>query len=299
MHLKVESLIVKRQYGFLSNRSCAINLTILIEDITKSLHNNVGIDIIYFDFAKAFDSVSHDIILHKYKTKFNIDGRLLKFLQDYLKHRKQRVIIDNMASEVLDVYSGIQQGSILGPLLFILFINDIYNQVNPDARMNSYADDTKTWRPMHTEQDCKALKNDVNMLQQWCIDNKMKFNINKCHALTITATNYLQLLMNELPFSKFFYSLNDKIIDYTCEECDLRILVNPKFNFENDRQAIITKVYQFLGLTKRSCFFVNDKRRKRSLYLAMVRSQFEHCSVIWLPNYNTRLIASKKYKNAQ
>ena len=106
-----------------------------------------------------------------------------------------------MASEVLDVHSGVPQGSILGPLLFILFINDIYNQVNPDTRINSYADDTKIWRPMHTEQDCKALQNDVNMLQQWCIDNKMKFNINKCHALTVTATNYLKLLMNELPFS--------------------------------------------------------------------------------------------------
>ena len=296
MLLKVGSLIDKRQHGFLPNRSCATNLTILIEDITKSLHNNVGTDVIYFDFAKAFDSVSHDIILHKLKTKFNIDGRLLKFLQDYLKHRKQRVIIDNMASEVLDVHSGIPQGSILGPLLFILLINDIYNQVNPDTRINSYADDTKIWRPIHTEQDCKALQNDVNMLQQWCIDNKMKFNINKCHALTVTTTNYLQvqLLLNELPFSKFFYSLNDKIIDYTCEERDLGILVNPKFNFEDHRQAIITKAYQFLGLTKRSCFFVNDKRRKRSLYLAMVRSQFEHCSVIWAPKLQREIDSFEK-----
>ena len=86
----------------------------------------------------------------------------------------------------------------------------------------------------------------------------MKFNINKCHALTVTVTNYLKLLMNELPFSKFSYSLNDKIIDYTCEERDLGILVNPKFIFEDYRQAIMTKAYQFLGLTKRSCFFVTD-----------------------------------------
>ena len=147
---------------------------------------------------------------------------------------------------------------------------------------------------MHTEQDCKALQNDVNMLQQWCIDNKMKFNINKCHALTVTATNYLQLLMNELPFSKFFYSLNDKIIDYTCEERDLGILVNPKFNFEDHRQAIITKAYQFLGLTKRSCFFVTDKRRKRSLYLSMVRSQFEHCSAIWAPKLQREIDSFEK-----
>ena len=144
-----------------------------------------------------------------------------------------------------------------------------------------YADDTKLLRPINTEQDCKALQNDVNMLQQWCTNNKMKFNINKCHALTVTETNYL--LISELPFSKFFYTFNDKIIDYTCEESDLGIFMNPKFNFDNHRQAIITKAYQFLGLTKRSCYFVIDKRRKRSLYLAMVRSQFEHCSVILAP----------------
>ena len=122
----------------------------------------------------------------------------------------------------------------------------------------------------------------------------MKFNINKCHALTVTATNYLKLLMNELPFSKFFYSLNHKIIDYTCQERDLGILVNPKFNFEDHRQAIITKAYQFLGLTKRSCFFVADKRRKRSLYLAMVRSQFEHCSVIWAPKLQREIDSFEK-----
>ena len=238
--LKVVPLIDKRQHGFLPNRSCATNLTILIDDITKSLHNNTGTDIICFDFAKAFDSVSHDLILHKLKTKIKIDGRLLKFLQDYLRHRKQRVVLDNIASEVLDVHSGVPQGSILGPLLFILFINDIYSQLDPVTRINLYADNTKLWRPINTEQDCKALQNDVNMLQQWCINNKMKFNINKCYALTVTETNYL--LISKLPFSKFFYTLNDKIIDYTCEERDLGILMNPKFNFDDHRQAIITKL---------------------------------------------------------
>ena len=162
---KVMSLIDNRQHGFLPNRSCATNLTILIDDITKSLHNNTETNIIYFDFAKVFDSVSHDIILHKLKTRFKIDGRLLKFLQGYLRHRKQRVVLDKVASEVLDVHSGVPQGSILGALLFILFINYIYSQLNPCTRIILYADDTKLWRPINTEQDCKALENNVDMLQ--------------------------------------------------------------------------------------------------------------------------------------
>ena len=111
---KVVFLIDEQQHGFLPNRSCATNLTILIDDVTKSLHKNIGTDVIYFDFAKAFDSVSHDIILQKLKTKFQkIDGRLLKFQENYLKKRKQRVILDNIMSEELDCTLGYHKGQYL------------------------------------------------------------------------------------------------------------------------------------------------------------------------------------------
>ena len=109
----------------------------------------------------------------------------------------------------------------------------------------------------------------------------MSFNIEKCHALTVKATDYL--LTDELPFSKIFYFLDDKIIDYSLQQRDLGIIMNAKLNFQDHHQAIITKAYQLLGLTKRSCHFVTDKKRRRSLYLAMVRSQFEHCCTIWAP----------------
>ena len=245
------------------------------------MHKNINTDIIYFDFAKAFDTVSHDIILHKLKTKFKIDGRLLNFFQDYLKNRKQRVVLDNTFSDILDVYSGVPQGSILGPLLFILFINDIYDRIDPSTGICLYADDTKIWKSISSENDCKTLQTDENGLQDWCTDNKMSFNIEKCHALTVKATDYL--LTDELPFSKIFYFLDDKIIDYSLQQRDLGIIMNAKLNFQDHHQAIITKAYQLLGLTKRSCHFVTDKKRRRSLYLAMVRSQFEHCCTIWAP----------------
>ena len=189
-----------------------MNLIQLIDDVAQSLHKNIDTDIIYFDFAKAFDTVSHDIILHKLKTKFKIDGRLLNFFQDYLKKRKQRVVLDNTVSDILDVYSGVPQGSILGPLLLILFINDIYDRIDPSTGICLYADDTKIWKSISSENDCKTLQTDVNGLQDWCTDNKMSFNIEKCHALTVKATDYL--LTDELPFSKIFYFLVDKIIDY-------------------------------------------------------------------------------------
>ena len=271
--IKVLHLIDRRQHGFFPNRSYATNLIQLIDDDDT--------DIIYFDFAKAFDIANHDIILHKLKAKFKIDGRLLKFYEDYLKNRKQHVVLDSTVSDILDVYSGVPQGSILGPLLFILFINDIYDRIDPNTGISLYADDTKIWKQISSEKYCKTLQTDINRLQDWCTDNKMSFNIEKCHALRVKATN--SLLIDELPFSKIFYFLDDKIIDYSLQERDLGIIMNRKLSFEDHHQAIVTKAYQFLGLTKRSCHFVTVKKRRRALYLAMVRSQFEHCSTIWAP----------------
>ena len=96
-------------------------------------------------------------------------------------------------------------------------------------------------------------------------------------------------MTDELPFSTFFYSLDDRIIDYAYQERDLGVLINSTFNFADHHQAIITKAYQFLGLTKRSCHFVTDKKRRRNLNLAIVRSQFEHCSIVWAPKLQSEI----------
>ena len=150
--------IDKRQHGFLPRKSCTTNLLCLIDDVAQNLHKNIGTDIIYFDFAKAFDTVSHDILLHKLKSRFSIDGRLLKFLQDYLKNRRQSVVLNSTKSDILEVRSGVPQGLILGPLLFVLFIDDIYQCIGTNTKIAQFADDTKIWKQILTESVCWALK---------------------------------------------------------------------------------------------------------------------------------------------
>ena len=122
---KCGHLIDPRQHGFMNSKSCTTQLVSFCDSLALSLNDNIRSDIIYFDFQKAFDSVSHDIILQKLKYQYHIDGSMLRFFQNYLKDRSQRVVIGNKVSTSCNVNSGVPQGSIVGPTLFILFLNDI------------------------------------------------------------------------------------------------------------------------------------------------------------------------------
>ena len=202
-------LINPLQHGFLYNRSCTTNLLNLIDDIACNLYNDTGTDIIYFDFAKAFDTVNHDLLLNKFKNKFNIDGRMLKFLTNYLKNRTQRVGMENELSEPQNVLSGVPQGSILGPLLFALFINNISDGISDVTSMCLFADDTKIWRSMQGEADCTVLQNDINVHNRRCQLKKMKFHPEKCAVISIFSNIKDLLYLNPLPMSQYRYHLGN------------------------------------------------------------------------------------------
>ena len=142
------------------------------DNIAQCLNNKSRTDIIYFDFAKAFDSVNHDIILHKLKHDFKVDGLLLKFLISYLKDRTQRVVIGGNQSSTIVVRSGVPQGSILGPLLFVLFINDLHSCVDQGTKIALYADDTKIWREIVDYSDSIILQKDINNFNDWAKKKK-------------------------------------------------------------------------------------------------------------------------------
>ncbi len=137
---------------------------------------------LYLDFSKAFDSVDHDILLYKLE-KHGINGVLLRWFESYLNDRWQRVVIEGAASTWSPVTSGVPQGSILGPLLFIIFINDLPDNVSYSTNSALYADDSKLYREVTSISDCQSLQDDLTELEKWSIDSRMKFNTEKMQGI--------------------------------------------------------------------------------------------------------------------
>ena len=161
LFLECKHLLHDTQHGLLPSKSCTTQLVSFSHDISVGLNSNNLIDVIYLDFAKAFDTVNHDIILLKLKNEYNIDGLMLKFIKEYLQGRKQRVAVNGTLSDIRAVKSGVPQGSILGPLLFIIFINSMQNRLSPGTQIALYADDTKLWRRIVTPNDHEILQRDM------------------------------------------------------------------------------------------------------------------------------------------
>ncbi len=138
---------------------------------------------------------------------------------------------------------------------------------------------------MHCEADFMALQNDIDYLLDWAVRNKMKFHPSKCKVISICSKK--PPLIDILPCVQFFYSMGDSLIDYVDSEKDLGIFINSTLNFTEHADHLYNKANQKFGMLKRTCHFVNDPKKRRALYLTLVRSLFEHCPSVWRPSSNT------------
>jgi hypothetical protein len=181
----VSQLITPHQHGFLRNRSCVTQLLSVLHSIGQILDKNEQTDIVYLDFAKAFDSVDHSILLQKLKCD-RMTGRLLNWLVDYLNNRHQRVVVDGAASQWTPVTPRVPQGSILGPMLFVIFLNDAPYVINNEAVPALFADDTKLYKNITSVSECNQLQQTLTNLDTWSQDNNIKFNGLKCKVLSMT-----------------------------------------------------------------------------------------------------------------
>ncbi len=286
---KCKPYITNKQHGFLPERSCTTQMLNYSNILSLHLNNKSQTDIIYFDFSKAFDSVNHDIILEKLRYSYGINGFLLRFIREYLRNRRQCVTLNGESSTFSDVLSGVPQGSILGPLFFVLFINDIVNVIDENTLILLYADDLKIFREVKCQNDQLILQQDIDSLVNWSVLNKIRFHPGKCKVLRCTLKKDNTALI-------YTYNMyNTPLEESKCEK-DLGVFVTPNLKWNKQHSSLLGKASQKLGLLRRSCSFSKNLAHRKVLYLSIVRSQFEHCSQIWRPVNTTQ---SDKFEAVQ
>ena len=182
-HLEQLNILKDYQHGFRKGRSCETQLIITVDEITKSLDNRSQADLLILDFSKAFDTVPHARLLKKLE-HYGINELVLGWIRSWLLNRSQRVIIDGASSNEVSVRSGVPQGTVLGPLMFLIYINDIGEHITSNLRL--FADDSLLYCAIDIPQDCLALQEDLDKLSQWSYKWQMSFNVLKCKSLRIT-----------------------------------------------------------------------------------------------------------------
>ena len=261
-------LLNSSQHGFLKARSCLTNMLCFLEEITKWIDVGSPVDIIYLDFQKAFDKVPHQRLLLKLKPH-GIGDSITDWIEQWLTDRRQRVVVDGDVSNWKSVLSGVPQGSVLGPILFLIYINDLDDSIT--SNILKFADDTKLFRKVNTDGDKQHLQNDLDRLVKWSEKWQMLFNFGKCKCL---HTGHGNLNVN--------YKMGDTILGTTVKEKDLGVTISADMKVSEQCGIAASKGNQILGLIRRNITF-NGKKLIIPLYKAIVRPHLEYCIQAWRP----------------
>jgi hypothetical protein len=218
-HLICNNILSKNQHGFVPRRSTTTNLLETMDIITGSLNEGLGVDVIYLDFIKAFDRVAHARLVLKLRG-IGLTGMLLSWCVSFLVNRKQRVVMGENMGDWMSIDSGVPQGSVLGPLFFIIYINDLISSI--DIPIKVYADDTKLIIAYKDSEECVHGQNALYIISEWTKLWLLYLNIDKCKVLHLG-----ELKTN----NKTMYYLNGIPLQTTEFEKDLGIIVNHKLNW--------------------------------------------------------------------
>ncbi len=277
----VKPKISSSQFGFLKHRSSLTQLLSSYSQVVDALNSGNSCNVVYLDLAKAFDKVPHKELLFKL-WMLGITGNLWKWFQNYLVNRSHFVQFNASRSDALPVLSGVPQGSILGPLLFIIYINDMPNEISLSS-IYVFADDTKLIKRQCTQDDLSILQSDLNNLLNWCNKWSLALNASKCiHIKFGHCTSSSHLELGELPIK-----LQDS-------HKDLGITVQSALSWTPHINTICQKAYCSLGLIRRNTQVHHNRITKRKLYITLVRSNLTYCSQLWRPHLHKNISKIEK-----
>ena len=182
-HLDNHKILVDFQHGFPSGHSCEAQLLNTVEDLSRRIDRRQTTKLLILDFSKVFDTVPHRRLLHKLQ-HYGVTRKTNEWIESWLCQRQQRVVLDGSKSSDSEVLSGIPQGTVLCPLMFLLYVNDIGNKVSPKTSFKFFAYDCLLYRTINSASDEEQLRQDLNTMVEWSNTWLMRFNAAKCHLLT-------------------------------------------------------------------------------------------------------------------
>ena len=262
-HLSQYNILCDEQHGFHHARSCESQLLLTINNLAVNLNNGGQTDVIMLDFTKAFDKVSHELLYCKLQN-YGIRGNTLEWLKHFLTDRTQQVIINGKYSDLAKVTSGVPQGTVLAPLLFLCYINDLPNNVSSTVRL--YADDVLLYTSIKSEEDCLRLQQDLHMLEKWAATWKMSFNVNKCEFLRIT---------NRTNFVSNQYLLHNQIIREVNHTKYLGVVIDSKLSWSQHIKEISNKANNVKSFLQRNLHNCPPSIKANYCYTSLIKPILE------------------------
>ena len=281
-HLETNQLLCKCQHAYRKGRSCLTQLLSHIDSILLNSLDGSDTDVIYLDYQKAFDKVDHQQLLHKLKL-YGISGKLYLWLEEYLTNRPQVVVVQGEHSYETTVISGVPQGTVLGPILFLIFINDLQECII-DSSLSHFADDTRIKHRIDYVSDVNELQSDLTNVEDWSTENNMALHAKKfelmCHTIQKTNT------MKELPY-------NQQYLEYTSSDGvtikpqtivnDLGVNICEDLSWTPHINSIADSARKMSAWVL-SVFSDRSEINMMTLYKAMIRNKVEYSSALWNPS---------------
>jgi hypothetical protein len=270
-HLEEHHLLNNSQFGFRRGYSCTSNLLKFIDDLTFHMDKKTPVDALYLDFAKAFDKVPHKRLIKKV-ISHGIQGNVAGWIQAWLEDRKQRVCVGGESSDWSGVTSGVPQGSVLGPTLFLIYIDDLED--NTVTNTLKFADDTKLYRPVVNREEADILQQDLDLLVKWAEKWKMEFNVKKCKVVHFGSNNQRHK----------YHMGNNNDLQVSEAERDLGVTVHQSLKWGSHIAEVVKKANRSLGIIKRT-FTSRKMAVMLPLYKAFVRPHVEYAVQVWSPYF--------------
>lgn len=276
-HLQDSNILSHVQWGFSAGKSTVGALLAATNDWLVTFDKGMDIGAVFFDITKAFDSVPHRLLINKLHHS-GLNKYLLKWILSYLTDRKQVVVMDGVSSESTHVQSGVPQGSVLGPLLFLVYINEVcILPFEPSTKLILYADDILMYRPLSSQADFNHLQDGIDILNEWTEHQYLTFNPSKCKAMVLSRKLNTVSPANPL-------LLKGQALDFVDSIKYLGLTITSDLLWSRHIQQISNKARKLVGMLFRQFYNYTDKQTIKTLYLSIVRPHLEYACQVWDPH---------------